>query len=245
MPFAFALLAIDIIFVVHAAKTGRLCPWVYVILALPGAGALAYIAVELVPEWLSTCRAERARRGISRALDPEGRYRTLRDRLAMSDAIADRAELAKACCDLELFDEARRHYEVILSRPHGAVPMFMIGQARAEFGAGLYDQALATLDALKARWPHYESPEGHLLYARALEANGRDHDAIAEYDALARYDTRAEPRVRQALLLRKVGRAEEAAARLSYLLAEFRQAPKYVRKAQAEWIGLAAAAARR
>jgi hypothetical protein len=245
MPLALALLVIDAVLVVHAARTGRFRPWAYVIVALPGVGALAYLAVELVPEWLSSYRAETARRKIARALAPERRYRALHTQFAVSNTIANRAALAKACCDLDLFEEARRHYADILTRPHGEVPMFMIGKARAEFGLGLYDQTLATLDALKARWPAYESPEGHLLYARALEEGGRDHEAIVEYDALARYHAGAEPRVRHALLLRKIGRGEEAAARLSYLLTEFRRAPRYIRKAQAEWIGLAAAATRR
>jgi hypothetical protein len=245
MPVVFALLAIDVVFVVHAARTGRWSPWVYVILALPGAGALAYVGIELIPDWQSTYRAESARRKIARALAPERRYRALRDQIAVSDTIAVRASLAKLCCDLELFEEARRHYEDILARPLSAMPTFMIGKAQAEFGLGLNDRAVATLDALKARWPHYESFEGHLLYARALEEGGRDHAAIAEYEALARYHAGAEPRVRQALLLRKIGRGEEAKARLSYLLAEFRRAPKFVRRAQAEWLGVAAAATRR
>ena len=74
----------------------------------------------------------------------------------------------------------------------------MLGKARAEFGLGRYDEVLATLDALKARWPDYQSRDGHLLYGRALEESGRVHEAIAEYDALARYDTSAEARVRHA-----------------------------------------------
>jgi hypothetical protein len=245
MPVVMALLVVDAILVLHAAKTGRFGPWAYMIVALPGAGALAYVVLQLVPECLSTYRLDKARCNIARALEPERRYRALRQRLAVADTIADRATLAEACCGLGLFEEARGHYRDILTRPHGLEPAFMLGQAQAEFGLGCHMETLATLDALKARWPHYESRDGHLLYARALEECGRDQAAIAEYDALALYDSAAEPRVRQALLLRKIGRREEAQARLSYLLAEFGHAPRFVRRAHAEWLGVAAAAARR
>ena len=53
MPFVALMFVINVVFVVHAAKTGRMMPWGYVILLLPGVGALAYILVELVPEWMA------------------------------------------------------------------------------------------------------------------------------------------------------------------------------------------------
>jgi hypothetical protein len=104
-----------------------------------------------------------ARRRIGRALAAERRYRKLGERLAVSDTIADRAALANACCDLELFEEARRHYQDILARPYGVEPVFMVGKARAELELGLDDQAILTLDALRARWPHYHSRDAHRL----------------------------------------------------------------------------------
>lgn len=245
MPLALVLVAIDTIFIVHAARTGRLCPWAYIILAIPVAGALAYVLVELVPALLNGLEGQEARRRIRRALDPERRYRALADQLAVADTIANRATLAQECRQLGLFDEARGHYDDILARPHGAEPIFMLGRAQAEFGLGRFDDAVATLDELKARWPAYESGEGHLLYACALEESGRAEAALAEYDALARYCTGAEPRVRRGLLLRKLGRDNDADASLARVLIEFGRAPKFVRKAQAEWIAVAERALQR
>jgi hypothetical protein len=239
MPLVLALVAIDTIFIVHAASTGRFCPWAYIILAIPLAGALVYVAVELVPAWLAGWEGQEARRRIRRALDPERRYRALADQLAVVDTIANRHTLADECRALGLFDEAKRHYDNILARPCGDEPTFMLGRAYAEFGLGRFGEAVATLDALKARWPHYESGEGHLLYARALEENGRAEAALTEYEGLAGYYSGAEPRVRRAMLLRRLGRAAAADALLARLLVEFAQAPKFVRKTQAEWIAVA------
>ena len=73
----------------------------------------------------------------------------------------------------------------------------MLGRARAEFGLGEPALAVATLDELKARWPDYRSPEGHLLYAKALEGAGRDEEALAAYEAVGAYYPGAEPRVRR------------------------------------------------
>jgi hypothetical protein len=35
--------------IVHAAKTGRFWPWGFIILFIPGFGALAYVLIEHVP----------------------------------------------------------------------------------------------------------------------------------------------------------------------------------------------------
>ena len=87
-------------------------------------------------------------------------------------------------------------------------------------------------------------PKAHLLYARALEDSGRTDDALAEYQAVAAYYAGAEARVRYGLLLDKMGRQAEAKTVLTEVLAQLKRAPKYVRRAQAEWIALAEKALR-
>src|SRR5262245_34585227 len=117
MPLAALLVVIDIVFVIHAAKTGRFNPWGYLILLLPGAGVIAYIIVELVPEWFGAAQGRRARRSVVNALDPEKEYRRLSDELEITDTIATRAALAEECLALGRFDEAWRHYDNVLARP--------------------------------------------------------------------------------------------------------------------------------
>ena len=100
-------------------------------------------------------------------------------------------------------EEALEHYEHILALPMGDDAIYALGKARAQFGHGNPQQAVATLDDLRERWPDYQSAEGHLLYARALEESGRTEDALSEYQAVANYYPGAEARVRYGLLLAK------------------------------------------
>jgi len=238
MPLVLVLLLLDISLVVHAAKTGRASPWAFIILMVPGIGAIAYVAV-LIPDWIGSTRGQQTQRAIANKLNPEKRYRVLCDAVEIADTIASRAALASECLQLEKYDEAKRHFEVILSRPMGDEPVYMLGKARAEFGLGLPAGAVATLDGLRARWPDYQSGEGHLLYARSLEAVGRLQEALAEYQALSGYYVGAEARVRYGVLLARMGQQAEAKAWLSNVLTQLRRAPAHVRKAQAEWIALA------
>jgi len=244
MPLVVLLAVINIGLVVHAAKTGRFSPWGYIILMLPGVGALAYVLVELVPEWFRSPQGQQARRGVVSTLDPQRRYRALSDDLAVTDTIANRAALAEECLNLGKFDEAFAHYGEILGRPLGDDPIYMLGRARAEYGLGRPDQTVATLDELRSRFPDYQSAEGHLLYARALDDSGRSEEAAEEYKALAHYYPGAEARVRYGVLLQRLGRDHEAKALLTDTLVQMRRSPKHVRKAQAEWIAMAEQAVR-
>jgi len=238
------LLAIDIALVIHASKTGRCSPWCAIILMIPIAGAIAYVVIELVPEWLGTYQGQKTRARIGKALNPEKTYRVLRDELEIANTIANREALAEECLALGRFDEAREQYEAILTMPLGDEPGYMLGHARAEFGLGRFAEARATLEDLRVRWPNWQSADGHLLYARTLDEDGRVAEAIEEYQALSAYYAGAEPRVRHGLALRKLGREAEARAVLADVVRQMSRAPKFARKVQAQWISMAEAALR-
>jgi hypothetical protein len=239
MPLAVVLFLVDATLVIHAAKSGRFWPWAYVILLLPGFGALGYVIVELVPEWMGSVHGRQTRKRLSRNFNPEKQYRQLADQLEVADTIASRAALADECLDLGKFVEAKRHYEHILAQPLGDDPIYCVRKARAEFGLEAWQQAVATLDDLRRRWPDYQSGEAHLLYARALEAGGRTQEALDEYQALSAYYPGAEPRVRRALLLKAVGRGAEARGLFAEVVKQLRRAPRHARRLQAEWIAIA------
>ena len=245
LPIGWIVAVVDIALIVHAARTGRFMPWGFVILFLPGIGALAYVVVELVPEWLGSTRTRRAGSRIVGALDPGRRYRQLTDELAIVDTIANRAALAEACLALGKFEEARAQYVAILAAPQGDEPSFMLGRARAELGLGEPAMAVATLDELKARWPDTRSPEGHLVYAKALEGAGRDEEALAAYESVGAYYPGAEPRVRRAELLARLSRGDEARALADEVARSLRRAPAHVRRAQSQWLAAAEKLARR
>ena len=240
MPSTGVIIAIiDIALIVHAAKTGRFSPWGFIILFLPGIGALAYVVVELLPAWFGSPKITRARGRMAGAMDPTRRYRQLRDDLELVDTIANRAALAEECLALGKYDEALGHYDRIVAQPLGEEPSFMLGKARAEFGLGAVDLVIATLEELRRRWPSYQSAEGHLLYAIALEKAEHIDDALANYEDVGRYYPGAEPRVRQAQLLQRLGRRDEARAIASDVARSLGRAPEHVRRNQAQWLAAA------
>jgi hypothetical protein len=239
VPVALIVLLLEISLIYHAARTGRLRPWAFIILLAPLIGSLAYIVVELVPEWLGSQDVQRARKRVANKLDPEKQYRELSDRLFVTDTIANRAALAAECVEIGRFEEAEHHYDHILSLPMGHDAIYALGKAKAQFARKRPAEALATLDELQLKWPDYNSAEAHLLYARALAETGRTYEALEEYQALLDYAPGAEARVRYGMLLKLAGRIADARHVFNEFLIQMRRQPKHVRKAQAEWIAIA------
>lgn len=239
MPVAIVILLLDLTLLVHAAKTGRLCRWGFIIMAIPGFGALAYIGLEVIPEWMGSIEGQKAQAAFRRKIDPQKRVRELYDQLARADTIANRVQVANECLVLGRHAEALEHFDAALRRPMGEEPAYVLGKAKAQFGMSHFDSTVATLDDLRARWPEFQSPEGHLIYARALEGAGRSKEALEEYAAVSDYFPGAEARVRFGLLLLASGRTAEARATFSEVLERIGRMPKYVRKVEAEWIALA------
>jgi hypothetical protein len=233
VPLGIVLLLLDITLIYHASKTGRLQPWAFIILMVPGIGGLAYIVVELVPEWVSGPSARQARRRMTYKLDPEKVYRELADHLAVSDTVANRAALADECMEIGRYEEAEQHYDHILTLPIGGEPVFGLGKARAQFARKRAADAIATLDDLQRRWPDFQSPEAHLLYARALGEAGRLEEALDQYHSVA------EAKARYGSLLAMTGRTSEARVVFTELLVQMKRAPRHVRRAQAEWLSMA------
>ena len=230
---------LDVLLIVHAARTGRFLPWGFVILFLPGVGALVYVAFALAPGWLGSYGAQKARRSIASALDPTGRYRALRDELDLVDTIANRGALAEECLRIGRPQEALGHYEAILARPHGDEPAFLIRKARALRELGRAEEAVATLETMMAEAPDLHSPEGQLLFARALEAAGRPEEALEAYARVSNRFPGPEPRVREARLLERLGRHDQARSIAEEVVRSLRRAPRHVQANQREWFALA------
>jgi hypothetical protein len=84
--------------------------------------------------------------------------------------------------------------------------------------------------------PDFRSPDGHLLYARAVEACGDDYKALDEYKAVAGYYAGAEARLRYGLILERLSNEEAALAEFEEIIAAADLAPRHYRKAQSDWI---------
>jgi len=239
MMFFILSIVVQVLLIVHCIKTGRNTIWIWVLALLSYAGIIAYIAAELLPELLGSRTAKRAGRNVKKMLNPTAELRRYEDAARVGGNVASLQDYAKELTRQGRYDEAIAQYRKALTGLYEHDPNLMLGVAQAQFGKGDASGTRQTLDDLIRLNPDFRSPEGHLLYARALEGEGNTAKALEEYKVLASSYPGAEAGARYAQLLKSQGRAEEARKIAQDLLDAARIAPDHYRRAQKEWLDIA------
>ena len=239
MWFLILSVAVQVGLIIHVIKTGRNQIWIWVLALLSLPGAIAYIAVEILPDLFRSRTAQRTARGLRKAIDPARDLRRYESEARVAGNVASRQRYAEELTRHQRYDDAIAQYREALSGLYEHDPNLMLGVAQAQFGKGDAAAARATLDELIQRNPDFRSPAGHLLYARALEAEGNISKALEEYAALAPAYPGAEASVRYAQLLTAQGRRPEAQKVVRELLEQARIAPGHYRRAQRAWLDAA------
>jgi hypothetical protein len=233
------MIIIQVALIIHVVKTGRNQLWIWVLALLSLPGAIAYIAVEILPELFRSRTAQRTARGLRKAIDPGRDLRRYESEARVAGNVASRQRYAQELVRHQRYDEAIGQYREALTGLYEHDPNLMLGLAQAQFGKGDASAARATLDELIQHNPDFRSPAGHLLYARALEAEGNLPKALEEYAVLAPSYPGAEASVRYAQLLHAQGRRAEAQKVARELLEQARIAPGHYRRAQRPWLDAA------
>jgi hypothetical protein len=234
------LYATQALLIVHVIRTGRNFLWIWVLLLVPfGLGALVYLAFEVLPELSRSRTARRGVRGLRRAMDPGADLRRYENEARVTGNVASRQRYADELTRHARYDEAIAQYQQALTGLYEHDPNLMLGLAQAQFAKGEARAARQTLDELIKHNPTFRSPVGHLLYARALAAEGDVTKALEEYAVLAPAYPGAEAAVRYAQLLEAQGRRAEAQQVARELLERARIAPGHYRRAQREWLDAA------
>lgn len=229
-------IAIQVGLILHVVRTGRPMYWILIILIAPGIGSIAYFIVEMLPELSNSPQLRNSLRSVKKNLDPGGQIRQRERQLKLSGSVDAARHLAAELVETGKYAEAIEHYRNALTGLYAEDPDLLLGLAKAQFGNERFVDARDTLDRLIEHNPDYRSQEGHLLYARAVEACGDMDKAREEYAAVAAYFAGAEARLRYGIFLEKNAAGAEALAEFDEIVSVAELAPRHYRKAQSEWI---------
>jgi len=244
MPFLIVLSTlIQLLLIIHAMKTGRRDPWLWVILFFPGIGSVLYVFFELLPELRRTREGRAVANKILKAVDPHRDLKRLAAEWARSDNVANnvanKINLAKECIHAEMYEEAIELYRSSLTGIYTTDPDIMLGLATAQFHHGNFADSRTTLEELIQHNPKFKSAEGHLLYARSLEGLEQHDAALAEYQILAEYYAGYEAKCRYALLLKKLGHTEKSQQLFKDIVNQAKKLSRGYQQTQKQWIDIA------
>lgn len=227
---------IQILLVIHVLKTGRSRYWIWLLIFLPLIGGVAYLVVEIIPEFFSGITGQRTRRNVRKLIDPGADVRTHAAAWEQSSNADNGRRYAQALLAAGQAAEAEEILNQVLGGFFKTDPALMLLKAQSQFDQEQWGPSLATLEDLQQHNPDLRSPEGHLLYARSLEQTGRSDEAIKEYHAVVGYYPGAQARFLLGLALKNSGQAKEAAEEFRNMIRDAQLAPAHFRKSEKNWL---------
>ena len=239
MPYAGLGLHIIIaaFFAMHANRTGQDKYWMFILFAFPGIGSLVYAITVFLPDLRHTREGQQVMRGARQLLDPTRELREAQEAMEVSATPAHRLRLADALLGAGRASEAVVQYQAVLNGIYADDPQVRIHLAHALVEAGKPRDARELLDKLIAEQPKLKSPEGHLVYARAVAAAGDDRErARSEFESLVSYFAGLEARARYAEVLLAWRETERLAALLEETNRISKRMPAGAREINREWL---------
>ena len=238
-PLLLLTYAVQIACCVHVVRTGRPLYWVFILLVFPFLSAIIYVIAEVLPDLRNSPSARRTVRNVRSRIDPDRDRRDAAKLLKASDTPENRRRLAEESLRSGDFQQAVELFRGALKGLYETDPEMMMGLARAQFGLGQATEARATLDALIAANPGYRSKDGHLLYARTVEAGGDLPAALHEYESVVQGYPGEEARLRYGMLLVRNNDNAKAREIFNEILTRSAASPRYYQREQREWIDAA------
>ncbi len=225
--------------IIHVFRTGRSRYWIMILLFMPLIGGVAYVVIEILPEFSNSITGQRAVRSVKQTLNPGADLRQHEAAWNQSPNVDNGRRYAEALLDTGKIAEAEEIIDEGLKGLFETEPTLLLLKARLQFESGRITEAVQTLETLQEHNPDFRSAEGHLLYARALEAEGRTDEAIREYSAVAGYFPGVEARYRLAVCFKTAGKESAARAEFESILNDAKLAPPHFRKSQKAWLDAA------
>lgn len=236
MPIYIITVIIQVAFVLHIVKTNRNTTWIWLVIILPLAGAIAYFIMEILPGLMSSRAGRSSKRKIGSLINPDKDMKSAAKNYSIVDTVENSVTLANELIDRKMFKEAKELYQKCLKGIHKDEPDLLVGLSRCEFGLNNFNQSKSILDEVIEKNPDYKNQEAHLLYARILQELDELELALHEYEVLDNYYLGVEASYRYAMLLKKSGKQEKFETCLEKIIESSKISGKHFNAVNKEWL---------
>jgi hypothetical protein len=228
---------IQLALLIHMYRTGRPYWWIWVLLAAPGLGGLAYFIVEIAPE----LRGSRGG-GFFYSLKPrKWRIADLRATVEEGDSVENRLALAEELFDGGLKQEAHDVAVECLKGVFSNDPHTLVDVARYKIGISRFQEALDLLDRVNTQADRMLALEVGLLKGDASYALGRYDEAEKFYRLVEGKYVGDAPRFGIASVMEQTGHLDQAVAMWKDIRVRYRRASPAWRRSEKKWYKLATA----
>jgi hypothetical protein len=219
-------IVLQLLAIVHFVRRRPDTYWLWIILMFGGLGALAYIAIEVIPD-------AGLLRGAFQVFPRRKRIKALEAAILDNPSIGNYEELGDLYLDDRQFARARECFDRVIARSDGIDPVYR--RALAALALNDYRAAVADLAQVVDRDPKYDYQRAAGLYAHALAKTGEREKAAALFADVTRTSTLSETQYNYASLLADEGRTADAREWAERILRKKATMPEYIRRRERPW----------
>jgi hypothetical protein len=212
--------------VIHFIRRRPDTYWLFIIVMFGGIGALAYILIEVIPDFglLRTSFQVFPRRK---------RIKALESMIIDNPSIGNYEELGDLCLDDGQFVKARESFDKVLAKEESIDPLYRRGLC--DLALNEYPAAVADLEKVTALDPKYDYQRAAGLLAHALAKTGQRDRASALFAEVTETSTLSETQYNYASFLAETGRGAEAREWAERILRKKATMPDYIRRRERPW----------
>jgi hypothetical protein len=229
-------IVLQVLAVVHFVRRRPDTYWLWIILMFGGVGALAYIALEVIPD-------AGLLRGAFQVFPRRKRIKALEAAILDNPSIGNYEELGDLYLDDRQFARARECFDRVIAKSDSIDPRYR--RALAELALNDYQSAAADLEQVVARDPKYDYQRAAGLHAHALAKTGERERAKALFADVTLTSTLSETQYNYACLLAEDGQTADAREWVERILRKKATMPDYIRRRERVWFRSARALLKR
>jgi hypothetical protein len=222
-PYGIVLQALAII---HFLRRRPDTYWLWIILMFGGFGALAYIVIEVIPDFGLL-------RSSFQVFPRRKRIKALEGMIVDNPSIGNYEELGDLYLDDKQYVKARECFDKVLAREESIDPLYR--RALVAIALNDFPAAVADLEKVTARDPKYDYQRAAGLQALALAKVGERDKAAALFADVTTTSTLSETQYNYASLLAETGRGTEAREWAERILRKKATMPEYIRRRERPW----------
>jgi hypothetical protein len=223
----------------HVVRSGQQMYWLFILLAFPGLGSLAYLLIVMLPDMSGSSAARQLRKTARDTLDPTREYRLARAAFDDTPTVTSRMRLAAAAAASGGYEEAETLYRDAAQGVHADDPALLLGRAQTLVELRRYQEALDLLNQLGELGERGRTAHAALAMGRAFQGLGRNSEAETAYQWAADHMPGLEGMARYAAFLRAVGRGNEAEQLVAEISRRADKARGAFRKEALAWLQVA------
>jgi hypothetical protein len=229
-------IVLQVLAIVHFVRRRPDTYWLWIILMFGGLGALAYIALEVIPD-------AGLLRGAFQVFPRRKRIKALEAAILDNPSIGNYEELGDLYLDDRQFARARECFDRVIAKSDGIDPLYR--RALSAIALNDYQAAVGDLAQVVARDPKYDYQRAAGLHAHALAKIGERKKADALFADVTLTSTLSETQYNYACLLAEEGRTADAREWAERILRKRATMPDYIRRRERPWFRSARALLKR